>query len=55
MFRIVRARVSERLSTNQVLEFETVHERSVANAIAEIWSRRPEVKAGKEIVAILNR
>lgn len=55
VFRVVRTRVTESTLPNQVLEFETVHSWSVAKAIEEIWSRKPNVKQGRESVHIFDR
>jgi hypothetical protein len=53
MYRVVRTRIGDGSTPNQVIEFETVHEWSIAKAIEEIWSRGPEVKAGRECVQIV--
>jgi hypothetical protein len=52
LFQVIRTRTCDPWP-NQVLAIETYHNETVARAVAEIWSRAPAVRAGREKVRIV--
>lgn len=54
-YQVIRTRLTELTLPNQVMEIETTGSKRVAEAIAEIWSRRPEARSGREVVRIVER
>jgi hypothetical protein len=54
-YQVIRTRITEATLPNQVMEIETTTSRRVAEAVREIWSRRPAVRNGREVVRIVER
>lgn len=52
-YQVIRTRITEMTLPNQVMEITT--SKRAADALQEIWSRRPDVRSGRETVRLVQR